>query len=432
MALTDTLPAQPDAAPAPIKPQIARPPFFARAFFRMPFGFRHARVAHAPHMAKFHRIAAAKAVQGETPWLTFATRCVDWWCWPFVAYQRVRLFPEAAFNFAAEDAGRSPLRHFLATWWHCTRLGIQPDEYHGYLLYKPERTSLAGEYLFTRESNRVFLKLYEISNPRAFHAIDDKVEMAELCRNNGLSAVQALAIAEKGEIRLNTPRESPEWRNDLIMKPRRGSNGSGFYRWLYQNDDRYRGALGETLTLDEVFSQIERLSKSRVNIVQRRIVNDPETQSLSSGALATVRVMTGRHKDGSIRVITAAVKLPAGTALVDNYKRGNVIVQVDASTGTMLQGVYYLHQLTPIDTHPETGVTFTGRKVPQWDEIVTLALAAHAMVPEAILLAFDIAPSAEGPVLIEANTRGDVSIVQYPGGKPLGQTAYPEVIGSHF
>jgi len=39
------------------------------------------------------------------------------------------------------------------------------------------------------------------------------------------------------------------------------------------------------------------------------------------------------------------------------------------------------------------------------------------------LLAFDIAPTAEGTALVEANTRSDLAMAQHPSGKPIGRTA---------
>jgi len=371
-------------------------------------------------------------MQGATAFEAFVTTIIDGSCWPFLAFRQLRAVPAVMFDTAAQQAGRSRLRHFLATWWFCARFGISPSDYHNYALHRTERRRQAGDFLFAREYHRIYARLFERADASEIHRTDNKLDFCRLCALHGLQSPHILALAVDGAFEFQEPRDGGAWNGDIIMKPQHGSNGSGFYRWQRQADGSYVGALGESMSTENILAQVLSFSKQRPTLVQKRLVNDPQTARLSGGALATVRVVTGRHANGEIEVIAAAVKMPVGNSLVDNYMRGNVLTQVDASTGLMLTGLYYYQHLVPIDRHPDTGEMFTGRPVPQWTDITRLAKAAHALVPSLAVVAFDVAPTTDGPVIVEANTRGDLSMVQYPNGRPIGQTAYTRVVLAKF
>ena len=75
-------------------------------------------------------------------------------------------------------------------------------------------------------------------------------------------------------------------------------------------------------------------------------------------------------------------------------------------------------------THPVTGGAIPGFRVPQWDEVLALALRSHRAFAEALIVGWDIAVTTDGVVMVEANSSPGVRLGQQPGHRPLGTTAF--------
>jgi putative polysaccharide biosynthesis protein len=403
-----------------------------RALVAMPFLPRRAALASSPQMKRLHRLQSAVALRDAPALSRLALRLMDVFCWPFLAWRGLASMPERIITVAARERGRSARMEFFAAWRTCARFGIQPSDYYKFGLYRKQAREQIGDYIFVAEWRRLYVRLHRRARAEEVQQVDSKLSFWRLAREQNIPATRLLAIARHGTLEFHDPPDGAGWRCDIVMKPEIGSNGSGFYRWIYEGPDRYRGALGETLSRDALLGEIARLSTRTSILVQQRLVNDEQTAKWSSGALATVRVVTGRSASGAIEIVGAAIKMPAGAALVDNYMRGNVLTQVDVASGTLCEGLYFFHQLTPIDTHPDTGVPFAGKPLPQWRDIAALAMRTHALFPSLALVAFDIAPTPDGPVIVESNANGDLAMIQYPNARPLGRTAYPRIVLSHI
>jgi len=402
------------------------------ALRQIPLLPRSARYVTNPDMAEVHRIASVWVRGRLKLWEFLLVRLVDWIWWPFVVHDWMKFINPAFAQLAAKESGRSMAAHKRHVWLTCVRTGATPLEYHTLALHRARAGTRIGDYLFTAPSNRIYQIFFDRISSATLNRWADKSAFCDYCAAQAIPSARVLAVAESGEVTLREPRESPVWRGDIIMKPNRGSNGAGFYRWLAQSDGTFMGALGEAVSLDAVLAQVARVSRRAPMLVQQRLVNDAVTAGLTGGGLATLRVLTGRDAEGRVEVIGAAMKLPVGAALVDNFQRGNVLAQIDIATGTMVSGQYWYQWHTPIETHPDTGQKFVGMITPQWRECVELALATHATHLTAVIVAFDIAQTPEGPVIVEVNGRGDLAMLQYPGGRPIGDTAYPRIVLSHL
>lgn len=409
------------------------PRLLRRALLAMPLAPRHARLRKSSDgTARLLRLQAEIASKDEGRVAALAIRALDALCWPFVAASRLRDISEQIVGLAAGERALSVRRFRLAALWDCVRLGISPHDYFNFALYQPHAAGTVGDYVFAHEWRRIYSAFHGLARPEDLYVVDHKRAFLNLARANGLATPCLLAMATKGEVEFHEPVGGEAWNCDIIMKPELGSNGSGFYRWVHEAEDRYRGALGETVTTAKILREVERLSASGPVVVQQRLRNDPQTERWTGGGLATVRVVTGKRAGGRAQVIGAAMKMPVGSALVDNYMRGNVLAQIDCATGRMMSGASYFHHLRPIDRHPDTGEMFRGQRVPGWDEIASLAERAHELMPSLVVVAFDIAPTASGPVIVESNSKGDLAMIQYPPARPIGQTDYPAIALSHL
>lgn len=401
-------------------------------WWRIPFLPRRAHLAGTPEMAAIHRMAPRFMLDGLSRDIRFMLQVLDWVCWPFITTLKLKHINPEVRAAAARELGRSRATHLLQVWWDCVRLGVLPEEYYNVALYRPDLRLLAGDFLFRLQSIDIYDRTYRHAHPGRRRTLDNKAAFGKLLSAHDIAVPKTLAVCRGGIVQLFEALDSPFWSCDLIMKPQKGSNGIGFYRWLRQSDGRYEGALGEDVSLDDILKEVGTRSMRRPILIQKCLINDAASLRFTGGGLASVRVVTGVLPSGDINVIACAVKMPVGNALVDNFMRGNVITQVDIETGRMKPGQYYYQRLTSIDRHPDTQCLFAGEIVPQWAEVKRSAVRAHDLFRTLPVVAFDIAPTEDGPVIIEGNARGDLTMMQYPGGCTIGSGPYPSIIQAYL
>ena len=131
------------------------------------------------------------------------------------------------------------------------------------------------------------------------------------------------------------------------------------------------------------------------------------------------------------QLIIAALRMPVGNSSVDNFAAGGLASPIDLETGRLGPAVYKDPRKPDVDHHPDSGQQIAGEVVPFWNEVLDLRLHAHRCFPKVATVGWDVALTTEGPKLIEANPGWCVEVVQMAHGKPLGETAWPELLMSH-
>ena len=104
--------------------------------------------------------------------------------------------------------------------------------------------------------------------------------------------------------------------------------------------------------------------------------------------------------------------------ITDNAGASGVMVSVDSETGRLGKvgrdenGRYF-------NRHPDSKIPFDGFLLPEWDNALNLMTSLARTVPAARCVSFDIAYSANGWILVEANLRGQFIGQQLCCGKGL-------------
>jgi hypothetical protein len=186
-------------------------------------------------------------------------------------------------------------------------------------------------------------------------------------------------------------------------------------------------AAGETRTAAALFELYGNLSRQEPYILQACLENHPEIADLTTGAAATVRIVTGRLPDSRAEFVIAAFKLPVGASSADNFAAGGLASPVDEATGVLGPAIAKDLAASWCERHPDTGAAISGRRLPFWPEAVDLALRAHDALPEFALLGWDVALTPDGPSLVETNRGWSFDLVQRPHGRPIGKTRFPEI-----
>lgn len=259
--------------------------------------------------------------------------------------------------------------------------------------------------------------------------VNDKVGFREHCRAHGLPTPDiVLACGYRGE-RLRWIDADRLPREDLFCKPIDSFGGQGATRW------RYDGAT-DTWThganrCDE--RRFLNLLGRQAVIVQRCIQPHPALAGLSPNGLSTVRAMTLRDSDGTVRPLAAMMKFALGDSVVDNYWAGGLIAPVDWNVGVLGRGVKRDFAQPSQVTHPETGARLDGARIPLWADLTTMVLRGHRTLPGLTWVGWDVAVTNEGVTIVEANIRPSVELVQVASERGLGQTPFldwAEVIAS--
>jgi hypothetical protein len=138
-----------------------------------------------------------------------------------------------------------------------------------------------------------------------------------------------------------------------------------------------------------------------------------QIEALCGPRLATVRMVTLLGEDGP-RLVGAAWKIPGGGNVADNFWRtGNLLAQLDLDAGAVKRVVTGSgFTLTDATHHPDTGATFAGVVHPEWEAMRALALDGARLMRHVPLIGWDLACTAEGPMIVEMNETPDFALVQ--------------------
>ncbi len=358
----------------------------------------------------------------------------------------IRLFDFARIVWYAPRLARKvarqhgvPVRTQLAQQWRLAfRNGIDPSLYYFEELYLPGAFAKADEYFLRREVKGDLLRLlHRLQPPAGGRRINlgDKMQLFAWCERAGLPHAAPLMLIEDGQTVWQTA-EPLALDQDLFVKPRigRGAVGVALYRRTAAFE--YLDASGGTVRLGEIVSAIIRRAGTRNMMVLPRLRNHPALADMATESLITVRVVTCLDEQlrpelvvGYLRVLAKLepdwpTRKPISeyAAAVD-LKSG----RLGAMTGDKPECLSQWYE-----RHPVTGVEVLGRVVPCWDQVVALALQAHQIIADRILVGWDVAITPDGPVLLEGNSYPDVHYPQRIYGKPYGEMRFGQLLRFHL
>ena len=241
---------------------------------------------------------------------------------------------------------------------------------------------------------------------------EDKRRFAEVCARHGLPAADQLAVLEREDEPDATARrwastlerEAPE---GLVIKPVDGHRGLGV-KVLDRVPAGAADHRGRVVGWDDLGRELA-ADRWPAYVVQRRLRPHPELVRMSGHDLVhTLRVVTVRGGEGDARVVGKTLRVASGREPVDSFRSGQAgnAVAFVGDDGTLVHACVVRSSgfgLERLPRHPRSGAPLPGFRVPDWGEARALALRAAAVFAPLRTVGFDIAPTPDGPVLIEAN-----------------------------
>jgi hypothetical protein len=368
--------------------------------------------------------------------LDYLRMAFSWLLWPLIS---LVLAVQAAIRFGgpvARSGGPSVPRQIAEQAWLSFAYRIVPRYYYVFELHRPELRRRAAEYLMRVESKGgIYRALKQRGDRSKFVRIKDKLSFASFFGRHGLRVVPVLAAYRAG-LRVGNVGDGalPEGQ-DLFVKKIEGRGGIGAEAWLAQPHGGYRSSHGEERRAEELVARVLELSKAGDYLIQPRLSNHPDIADLTPGALSTVRLLTILNEQGEPEAVNAAFRMAiSATSPVDNFHAGGIAAPVDLATGVLggatglgLGGDFRWHE-----THPLTGAQIRGRRLPEWQTAVALAIQAHRLIAPRVMVGWDIGFLSDGPCLIEGNTGPDADIHQRTELRPIGNARFGELLAWHM
>ncbi len=365
--------------------------------------------------AEFHRVVLALEWEAATTARARALLLARALLWPAASLLR-------AVKLTRRHGASVALRHGVGAarqlWQQvaCANLlNIGPDAYYRYRLYLPGNRRRALEFVQHFETSLLGL---ERIRQDGSHDLDHKVAFHDHCRAVGLPTVPILATFEAGRLARwygAGPCALPPC--DLVLKPCQLYSGEGVECWRW---DAARATwLRDGTEQADLLEHARRSSLVHPCLLQPMLSNSADLAQIAAGGLCTLRVVTCVGPGGDPYLLQAVLNIPTGRSDINNFDTGGLAALVDVSSGRL--GPAFGKDLAAehLAAHPTTGAPILGRRLERLEEMVGLCLAAHAHVSELHSIGWDVVPTPEGPLLLEANTIWDVEMAQQASGEPL-------------
>ncbi|SHM56123.1 Sugar-transfer associated ATP-grasp [Pseudomonas asturiensis] len=363
------------------------------------------------------RAAARAAMFAHLPlWQRWPLRSVMTLLWPVGALLETR-----RCLFQAPADGRvhgkwQTVRQGFQMWWLAMLHNVPPLEFSSYNLARKSHRALAADYFYWCEND--LLRALNTRRRANIDDVQDKARFAEICRLHGLPCIPTLAVFRRGMREGEYP-QLPADEPRLWIKDLAGKQGSGTQQWQLDNGV-YQDSAGRSLTPARLAQHL----LQRDCIVQPWLSTHPALAAPANGPLVVVRVVTGILPSGDVHRVACMLSMPNGRhrpilcAIDDDTCQVSRILSVDGSAA---------------HSHPVSGHTFVGMRVPHWHACIELACNAHRLgFQRFAFLGWDVAITADGPLLVETNAGWGAMHHQMIEDKPLGDTPFATIAMAHL
>jgi len=320
--------------------------------------------------------------------------------------------------------GLAAVREALEIWTLQLRFPIafagEPKLFYTHRLFDPARRADAGFIFGTLHQNLIAEALNGATD-----GVMDKREFARRCAAAELPHIPTIAEID--------PDGSTRWPGggaglpdqDLFTKPALDANGTGASRWVRLDGGAFRSEAGVSLPADAVMRELRAAARRGPLIVQPRLRNHPDVEALVGDTVATVRFASLLLPGAEWQPVLAIHRSARADSSVDNSAKGGVAAPIDLATGMLGRTAVIGAEGTEFtDRQPRTGAHVPGTRLPCWPETLALVERAHRAFPAHPVIGWDVAITADGPVLVEANIIWNARSLQAAHGVALGRLPY--------
>lgn len=151
-------------------------------------------------------------------------------------------------------------------------------------------------------------------------------------------------------------------------------------------------------TKEQVFHEL--IGKG-MHILEERVEQCGVMSALNASSVNTVRCITLNTKNG-VQIPYCFMKVGRAGSFVDNGGAGGILVGIDRDTGVLNTDGYDERNIR-YASHPDSGITFKGYQLPQWDSMLAVCKEMSAKINKVKYIGWDMAHTDQGWVVIEGN-----------------------------
>lgn len=197
---------------------------------------------------------------------------------------------------------------------------------------------------------------------------------------------------------------------NVFVKPLAGMLGENIFNLKIQNQKLFKN--------NEPINEVELMSifNSGKFIIQEKIKQHNVLDKIFPFSVNTMRIQSVLTEK---EVIPFCVKIRFGNNnnFIDNWAKGGVLVGVDINTGKLHKDGFLKPEYgTRVTEHPFSKIKFEDFTVPYFHEAIELIKKAHSYFYGIHSIGWDVAITPDGPTIIEANHRWEISSTQATHG----------------
>ncbi len=249
------------------------------------------------------------------------------------------------------------------------------------------------------------------NNPRRlYELVDNKLRTKALAEEHGMTVAETYGV-------IRTPHQARrvvqmlEGKESFVIKPTRGSGGKGIMVIDRRVDDKFIKPSGVEVTAGDVENHVSNILAGLFSLGGKR------DDALIEYRVNAAKIMTDLSYQGApdIRVVMlhgypVMAMLRASTKESDgrsNLHQGALGIGIDIATGMSVRAI---HHGRSVVQHPDLGVDVVGIQMPEWEQILEMAVTCQEMTGLGYL-GVDIMIDEElGPLMIEVNARPGLAI----------------------
>ena len=232
----------------------------------------------------------------------------------------------------------------------------------------------------------------------------------DLAFKNGLNVPDLYGVIRYHH-QLSSILDIAEQYDEFVVKPSKGSGGEGILVLAKGRGDAFERASGMVLSSDDLMYYVSGILAGLYSLggqedkalVEYRVEPSPVFAKVTFRGVPDVRLIVYQGVP-----IMAMLRLPTkesrGKA---NLHHGAIGVGVDLQQGVTLDGVYHERM---ISTHPDTGESIRGIKLPYWNKILNIGARSYDMTGLGYLGIDVVVDRTLGPMILEFNARPGLSI----------------------
>ncbi|MBL4826223.1 MAG: alpha-L-glutamate ligase-like protein [Spongiibacteraceae bacterium] len=256
-------------------------------------------------------------------------------------------------------------------------------------------------------------------NPRHLYPmVDDKLNTKRAAQKKGVAVPELLGVIEtQRQLRNLSGIISPLQK--FVIKPTRGSGGKGILVITGRDFGYYLKSNGSKLELLDLHRHINNVlsglyslgGKPDCAMIEAMIEYDDVFSDYTYEGVPDIRIIVFKGFP-VMAMLRCATHASDGRA---NLHQGAIGVGIDLCSGRSL---YAVQHNRPIDTHPDTGKSFSQLQIPHWQQILELAASCYEMAGLGYIGCDIVLDHQLGPMILELNARPGLAI-QLASGQGL-------------